>query len=86
MADTAAGSGSLVVTNEAQNYFAERRVASISSEQDGIYVSSIEYPYWIDPSVPRLEATTDIYLVIYIDLNKNDIVEDDEYEYVLLNR
>lgn len=86
MADTAAGSGSLVITNEAQNYYAERRIASLSSEQDGVYVSSVSYPYWIDASVPPLQPTTDVYLVVNIDLNKDDVVDHDEYEYLLLNR
>lgn len=86
MADTAAGSGSLLVTNQAQNYFAGRRIASLSSEQDGVYVSSIGYPYWVDASVPPLQPTTDVYLAIHIDLNNDDIVDHDEYEYVLLNR
>ncbi|GGJ97972.1 hypothetical protein GCM10010123_30040 [Pilimelia anulata] len=85
MAQTAAGSGDLVLTDAAQNYFAGRRLAPVSSEQQAILFSRITYPYWIE-TPPPLRPDTDISVVVYIDHNGNGLIDNDEYEYVVLDR
>lgn len=81
MADTAAGSASLMLDDDAHSYFDDDRLKSISESQSTIFFSSISEGG--DRSVK--EQRDDLYLVVFRDLNKNQKVENGEYEFLILD-
>jgi len=81
MADTPAGSASLMLDADAHYVYDEDRLKSISESQSTIFISSI-----LDDDERSIkEQKDDLYLVVFRDLNKNEIVENGEFEFLILD-
>ncbi len=78
MADTASGSAQLFLTNEANHYFDEGRRRPISAQQDSIFISKIR-----NDQGPVLDWPT-LYLVVFIDENENGVVDNGEFDRIVL--
>jgi hypothetical protein len=85
MADTEYGSGSLGLTNKAHNYFAGDRIASASNIDDGAFVSTISEGTPETKRTPLTHWHRDLFLVAWIDKNKNNLIDRGEYEYLRLD-
>jgi hypothetical protein len=82
MADTPAGSASLMLNNDAHYVYNDDRLKSISDGQSTIFISSV----FSDGNQHGLgEQKDDLYLVIFRDLNNNEKVENGEYEFLVLD-
>lgn len=82
MADTAAGSASLMLDDDAHYVYNEDRMKPISDSQSTIFVSSV----FSDGNEHSLkEQKDDVYLVIFRDLNNNETIENGEYEFLILD-
>ncbi len=82
MADTPAGSASLMLDEDAHYVYNEDRMKPLSDGQSTIYISSV----FSDGNEHSLkEQKDDVYLVIFRDLNNNEIVENGEYEFLILD-
>ncbi len=82
MADTPAGSASLMLNDDAHYVYNEDRMKPISDGQSTIFISSV----FSDGNEHSLkEQKDDVYLVIFRDLNHNEIVENGEYEFLILD-
>jgi hypothetical protein len=94
MAETAFGTGRLMLNKGAHNYYIDNRVET-SDGQSIIYVSSVvpprQYPDMPKipmPSVrkktPATELNTNIFLTVLVDGNSNYVIDNEEYQYVKL--
>lgn len=81
MADTPAGSASLMLNDDAHYVYNEDRLKSISESQSTIFISSI----FEDGERSIREQKDDLYLVVFRDLNNNEIVENGEFEFLILD-
>jgi hypothetical protein len=84
MADTRAGSATLMLNDDAHYVYDEERLKPISDNVSTIFVSSI----LSDADTPEQSVTSqkdDLYLVIFRDLDKNETVENGEYEFLILD-
>jgi hypothetical protein len=86
MADSAAGSGTLFLDHDAFNAFFSERITHISAQQDAVYVSSFEVPERVTPLNANLGPHSTVYLVVFVDRDKDDVTDLDEYEFVVLRR
>ena len=83
MADTPAGSASLMLNDDAHYVYDEDRLKHISDSQSTIFISSI-FPK--DGEERSLKGQTDdVYLVVFRDLNHNETVDNGEYEFLILD-
>lgn len=84
MATTAFGNATLVLTNEFYNYFVDNAVASHSDSQDKIFFSAIGRT---DPfrRFPLTDQSEDLFLVVFIDKNEDEIFDGGELEYMVLD-
>jgi hypothetical protein len=85
MADTEYGSGTLGLTNQAHNFFAGDRIASASNTDDGVFVSTISEGIPESKRTPLTHWHRDLFLVAWIDKNKNYRIDLGEYEYLRLD-
>jgi hypothetical protein len=83
MADTPAGSASLMLDDDAHYVYDEDRMKPISESQNTIFISSILSTNNEERSLK--DQMDDVYLVIFRDLNHNEIVENGEYEFLILD-
>lgn len=72
----------LYLDKEAHNYFIDERLVNYSASQHGIPVSEfakdgIEYPV--------LEQQGSLYMVVFMDLDKDGVLDDHEVEYFVLD-
>jgi hypothetical protein len=84
MADTRAGSATLMLNDDAHYVYDEERMKPISDSVSTIFTSSI----LTDADTPEQSITSqkdDLYLVIFRDLDKNETVENGEYEFLILD-
>jgi hypothetical protein len=80
------GGGNLTLTTEANNYFIGDRLES-EGDRDAIFVSTFTDPALPEPEQvsPVTDQEEDVYVVVYIDKNSDEIVDVGEYEYMLLD-
>lgn len=83
MADTPAGSASLMLDDDAHYVYDEARLKSISESQSTIFISSIFSGDNEERSLK--DQKDDVYLVIFRDLNRNETVDNGEYEFLILD-
>lgn len=83
MADTPAGSASLMLNEDAHYIYDEGRLKPISDSQSTIFVSSIFSGGSDERSLK--DQKDDVYLVIFRDLNRNETVDNGEYEFLILD-
>ena len=80
-ADTEFGSASLGLNNLSHHHFSPERRRAISSQQDSIFFSSVM-------NVEDGKKLTDwptVYLVVFVNLNKTDVIDSHEYECLILD-
>lgn len=82
MADTAAGSGTLYLNKDAQNYFAEGRVAKLGNGTFALFVSGFLNAE--DDTVPA--PGDDVYLIVFADVGRDGAVDSEDFELVVLRR
>ena len=82
MADTRAGSATLMLADDAHYVYDEERLKPISDSLSTIFVSSI-LSDGAEQSVTSQKD--DLYLVIFRDLDKNETVDNGEYEFLILD-
>jgi hypothetical protein len=81
MADTSAGSATLMLDNDAHSFFDEERLKSISDSQSTIFISSI-----LDGEERSVkDQSQDLYLVVFRDFNKNGVADNGEFEFLVLD-
>jgi TIR domain len=78
-ADSAFGSPRLHLDNRSHHYFAESRRRAISSQQDSIFFSSV----MADPDT-TLTTWPTVYMVVFVNLNRDDVIDYNEYECLIL--
>ncbi len=83
MADTRAGSATLMLNDDAHYVYDEERLKPISDSVSTIFVSSILTDADAEQSVTSQKD--DLYLVIFRDLDKNETVDNGEYEFLILD-
>jgi hypothetical protein len=83
MADTRAGSATLMLNDDAHYVYDEERLKPISDSLNTIFVSSILTDVDAEQSVTSQKD--DLYLVIFRDLDKNETVDNGEYEFLILD-
>jgi hypothetical protein len=83
MADTRAGSASLMLDDDAHYVYDEDRLKPISESQSTIFISSISTGSDSERSLK--DQKDNLYLVIFRDLNHDEIVENGEYEFLILD-
>jgi hypothetical protein len=83
MADTRAGSATLMLDDDAHYVYDEERLKPISDSVSTIFVSSILTDVDAEQSVTSQKD--DLYLVIFRDLDKNETVDNGEYEFLILD-
>jgi hypothetical protein len=83
MADTRAGSATLMLNDDAHYVYDEERLKPISDSASTIFVSSILTDSDAEQSVTNQKD--DLYLVIFRDLDKNETVDNGEYEFLILD-
>ena len=82
MADTPAGSASLMLDDEAHYVYDEGRLKPVSDSQSTIFISSV----WSEDNERSLsEQQDDVYLVVFRDLNRNEVIDNGEYEFLILD-
>lgn len=82
MADTRAGSATLMLNDDAHYVYDEERLKPISDSLNTIFVSSI----LSDGAEQSITSQKDdIYLVIFRDLDKSETVDNGEYEFLILD-
>lgn len=72
----------LYIDNEAHNYFIDSRLENFSPTQHGISVSKFDMnnnEYHVS------EQKDPLYMIVFMDLNKNHIIDPHEVEYFILN-
>jgi hypothetical protein len=82
MADTRAGSATLMLDDDAHYVYDEERLKPISDSLSTIFVSSILSD---DVEHSVTSQKDDLYLVIFRDLDKNETVDNGEYEFLILD-
>ena len=82
MADTRAGSATLMLNDDAHYVYDEERLKPISDSVSTIFVSSILSD---DVEQSVTSQKDDLYLVIFRDLDKNETVDNGEYEFLILD-
>lgn len=83
VADTRAGSATLMLNDDAHYVYDEERLKPISDSVSTIFVSSILTDVDAEQSVTSQKD--DLYLVIFRDLDKNETVDNGEYEFLILD-
>jgi len=78
MADTRAGSATLMLDDDAHSTYDEDRLKPVSESQSTIFISSIDEHSLKDQK-------DNLYVVIFRDLNHNEIVDNGEYEFLILD-
>jgi hypothetical protein len=81
MADTDFGSPVLYLSNLSHNHFSESRRRVISNQQDSIFVSSM----WDAVNGATLTNWPTVYLVVFVNLNQDDVIDAHEYECLILD-
>ncbi|MEV6964611.1 hypothetical protein AB0M47_05800 [Hamadaea sp. NPDC051192] len=79
MADSDRGSGRLNLVDVRNNYFVDTRIQPYSADLGQIYISTI---------AARREApgaTGDVYLTVFVDQDRDKVVDFGEYEYLVLD-
>lgn len=84
MADTPAGSASLMLHEDAHYVYNEDRLKPVSESQSTIFISSI-WPGGDDQERSLKDQKDDVYLVLFRDLNQNETVDNGEYEFLILD-
>ena len=79
MADSVFGSPRLRLTNQAHNFFVDSRRRTISENQDSIFISSLTRE---QEPLPGWPVT---YLVVFVDLNHDEVIGADEFERIELD-
>ena len=82
VADTRAGSATLMLNDDAHYVYDEERLKPISDSLNTIFISSI-LSDGAEQSVTSHKD--DLYLVIFRDLDKNETVDNGEYEFLILD-
>jgi hypothetical protein len=82
MADTRAGSATLMLNDDAHYVYDEERLKPISDSLSTIFVSSILSD---DVEQSVTSQKDDLYLVIFRDLDKSETVDNGEYEFLILD-
>jgi hypothetical protein len=82
VADTRAGSATLMLNDDAHYVYDEERLKPISDSLNTIFISSI-LSDGAEQSVTSQKD--DLYLVIFRDLDKNETVDNGEYEFLILD-
>jgi hypothetical protein len=83
MADTSAGSASLMLDDDAHYVYDEDRLKPISESQSTIFISSISTGSDSEHSLK--DQKDKLYLVIFRDLNHNETIDNGEYEFLILD-
>jgi hypothetical protein len=80
------GTNTLVVSNAGHNFLNISNATSISGEMNSVYYSQFldAGPGGEDKPMSQLEDKQ-LYLTVWVDLNKDDIVDWSEYDYIKLN-
>jgi hypothetical protein len=82
MADTSYGSSTLMLRDDAHGYYDDERLKPISEKQSTIFVSTI----WMmrrEWSITKQKEN--LYLVIYRDLDQDKVIDNGEYELIVLD-
>lgn len=82
MADTSYGSASLMLNNDAHYVYDEDRLKPVSESQSTIFISSI---FQTDEERSIKEQKSDLYLVVFRDLNQNETADNGEFEFLILD-
>ena len=80
IADTEYGSGTLYLNNEAHNYFYGNRLHSTGQGRGAVAITSI----WNGKDVHASDWRKPMYLVMFHDLDRDNIVDNGEYEKIVL--
>lgn len=83
VADYDYGSGRLLLADKAHNYFVGTRIAQQSETQDKIYVATVARSE--AATTPLTRQKEDLFLVAYVDKNKDNVIDLGEFEYVVLD-
>jgi hypothetical protein len=82
MADTAAGSATLMLDDDAHAFYDEDRLKTVSDNQSTIYFSSVLEGDENERSLK--DQKSKLYLVVFRDLNHNKTIDNGEYEFLIL--
>jgi hypothetical protein len=82
MADTRAGSATLMLDDDAHYVYSEERLKPISESLSTVFISSILSD---DVEQSVTSQKDDLYLVLFRDLDKNETVDNGEYEFLILD-
>jgi hypothetical protein len=82
MADTRAGSATLMLDDDAHYVYDAERLKPISDSLSTIFISSILSD---DVEHSVTSQKDDLYLVLFRDLDKNETVDNGEYEFLILD-
>lgn len=82
MADTSAGSATLMLNDDAHGYYDDERVKNISDSQSALYFSTILDGTDNERSIRDQKGN--LYLVIFRDLDNNKTIDNGEYEFLIL--
>jgi len=85
MADTPAGSGTIMLDEDANYVFDEDRLKSISDNQSTMFLSSVLNVAGDGDEHSLKDQKGDIYLVLFRDFNRNKTVDNGEYEFLILD-
>jgi hypothetical protein len=83
MADTPAGSGTIILDEDANYIYDEERLKPISDSQSTIFISSVSTGGEDEHSLK--DQKDDLYLVIFRDFNHNKTIDNGEYEFLVLD-
>ena len=81
VADSTFGFGALTLSNEAHNYFYSQRLKT-SGDYYAIGLSSLNLG---DASHPLAQQKAPLYLVVFVDLNRDEIMGNEEFEFFVLD-
>ncbi len=81
VADSTFGFGALTLSNEAHNYFYGQRLKA-SGDYYAVGLSTLNSG---DESRPLAQQKAPLYLVVYVDLNRDEIVGNEEFEFFVLD-
>lgn len=82
VADTRAGSATLMLNDDAHYVYDEERLKPISDSLNTIFISSVLSD---DVEQSVTSQKDDLYLVMFRDLDKNETVDNGEYEFLILD-
>ena len=83
MANTPFGTGVLGLRNDAYNHLIGTRIQTHSATQDKVFYSAVRYQGQTTPLQQRLQRDN-IYLTVFMNKQVANVIDFDEYEYIVL--